>query len=123
MVSGEAAISVTARHQDQRVAIRRRLSKRLRGNDAAGAGPVLDDGLLAPDLRQRLAEGARDDVYRATRRIRHQDVDRPARKIFSMCVDAGQEQSCARKQTADLLAHTHHAGSLLLALLCCGPSA
>ncbi len=121
-VVGQAGVDelverVTARHQDQRVAIRGRLRKRLRGNDAAGARTVINDGLLAPDLCQRLAERAREYVHRTTRGIRHQDVDRLARKIFRMGADAGQEQRRSREQTADLLAHAHHPRSLHLVLL------
>ena len=96
-VVGQAGIDelierVTACHQDQRVAIRRRLSQRLRGDDAAGARTVVDHRLLAPGLCQRLAERAREYVDRTARRIRHQDVDGLARKIFGACADADQQQ-------------------------------
>ena len=61
---------------DQRVAVGRRLRQRFRGDDAAGAGAVLDHDRLAPALRQFVAERARHDVDRAAGRIWHQDADR-----------------------------------------------
>src|SRR5260370_9155573 len=60
-VVGQALIDelierMAARDQDQRVTIGWRLRERLGSDDAAGAGTVVDDGLLAPSFCQRLAE-------------------------------------------------------------------
>ena len=44
---------------------------------AAGAGPVIDDKLLADASRQGVGDKPRDNVRRRTGRITGDDVDRP----------------------------------------------
>jgi hypothetical protein len=57
-----------ARRHEQRVAVRRRAGRRLRADDGARAGPVVDDEGLAHRLRESLPEQARDGVGAAARR-------------------------------------------------------
>ena len=63
----------------QRVAVRRSAGAGLGGEDAAGAGPVLDDELLAKALVQLLGEQAWPYVSDAARSIGHQNPHRPVR--------------------------------------------
>jgi hypothetical protein len=70
---------VRKRGQQQRVAVRRRLSDKFGGDVAARAGPVLDDELLAEPLRQPLRNEARRNIWCNTRRKTDQDADRPRR--------------------------------------------
>ena len=60
--------------QQQRVAVGRRLGHEVGAEVAVGAGLVLDDHGLLERLRQRLADGAGDDVGRAARRVGHDDA-------------------------------------------------
>ncbi|UEM16504.1 hypothetical protein J4G43_021185 [Bradyrhizobium barranii subsp. barranii] len=94
---------MAARDQDQRVAVRGGLRQRLRGDDAAGARTVVDHRLLAPGLRQRLAERTREHVDGAARRIGHKDMDRLARVIVGGLRGAAQQQTGTEHQTADCL--------------------
>jgi hypothetical protein len=57
--------------QVERVAVRRRLRRRLAGDVAAGAAAVLDHDLLAPGLRQVPGHDARDGIGAAAGRIGH----------------------------------------------------
>ena len=65
---------MAARHHDQRVAVRRRRHQRLRGDHAARARTVFDDDGLAPFLRDRIAQRARQNIDRTAGRIGHQDM-------------------------------------------------
>ena len=56
-------------HQQQRVAVGRRAGDELGRDVAGGAGPGLDDELLAELLRQPLRDQARGDVGRAAGRL------------------------------------------------------
>ena len=67
---------VAHRHQ-QRVAVRRGLRGGGGADHGGGAGPRLDDDLLAPVLEHLLRDDARQDVGRSARRERHDDLDRP----------------------------------------------
>jgi hypothetical protein len=51
--------------EDERVAVRRRFRYHLGTDATADAGPVVDDHLLAPFLRELRAENATGDVSRA----------------------------------------------------------
>ena len=62
--------------QRQRVAVRRGGGAGLGGDDAAGAGPVVDHELLAEALLQLLGHQARGDVGDAARPVGHDDADR-----------------------------------------------
>ena len=58
------------------VAIRRALGRRLDADVAVGTGLVLDIDLLAEGARQVLADQPRRDIGRAARRKRHDEPDR-----------------------------------------------
>jgi hypothetical protein len=63
----------------QRVTIGRRIDDRLDGDVGAGAGPVLDDDLLAEPLRQPRGNNACDGVGTSARRKAHDPAHRPHR--------------------------------------------
>ena len=77
-VGGERA----GRHEEQRVAVGRRLGDRGRGDHRAAAGAVFNDDRLAEPLFQlRLELPARHDVHRAARPERQDQRDRPRRIV------------------------------------------
>ena len=59
----------------ERVAVGRRLGRRLGADHAAGAAAVLDDELLAEGLAELVGPGPGDDVGGAAGRERHDDLD------------------------------------------------
>jgi len=65
--------------QEKRVAVRRRPHRRLGGDVAAGARPVLDDELLAEPLGKPLPHQACDDVEPAAGGRADDPTDRPRR--------------------------------------------
>ena len=67
---------VAVAHQQQGVAIGTGLRHPLRGDDAAGAGPVVDHHRLAQRARHGLAHGARREVGDAAGAERHDQRDR-----------------------------------------------
>src|SRR5262249_50126685 len=72
--------------KEERVAVRWRAHDCLGGYIGCGAGPVLNDKLLAKPLRQPLAYEARDDVGRATTgREADDDAHRPRRIGLRPC--------------------------------------
>ena len=60
----------------QCVAVGARLHHVLHGDDAEGAGPVLDDHRLAEAFAHLVGEDTGDDIGRAARHVRHDDLDR-----------------------------------------------
>ena len=62
-------------HQDG-VAIRRRMGRKLGADDAAGAGAIINDHLLAEPIAHLLRDGAADDVVAAAGRERDDQPDR-----------------------------------------------
>ena len=62
------------RGKQHRVAIRIGSGGHFISDIGAGASPVLDDGLLAPDFRQLLGDGASDNVGRSSRGKRHNEA-------------------------------------------------
>ncbi len=66
--------------EQQRVAVGRRRGHRLRADGAAGAGPVVDDHLLAEPRAERVGDGAHAAVGEAAGRVGHDDADRPVRE-------------------------------------------
>jgi hypothetical protein len=79
------------RHQ-QRVAVGRGLLHRDRGDDAAGAGLVLDDNALAEPLLQILRHHPRQKIGAATRRERIDDRNRPRGIVLRECCRRRQQQ-------------------------------
>ncbi len=77
----------------QRVAVGLRFRHVLGSNVAGGARPVLGDHLLAPLLREFLAERTGENVRSAARRERYDDADRPRRIILRMDRRMGAQQS------------------------------
>jgi hypothetical protein len=70
------------RHQE-RVAVRRGLLHRDRGDDGAGAGLVLDQKGFAEPLLELAGDHARQQIGAAARRKRIDDGDRPGRIILT----------------------------------------
>jgi hypothetical protein len=68
------AIAPTWPHAD-RVAVGRRLRSRLDPDRQRAAGPVLDDDLLVELLRHLRREQPHDVVGRASRGLRHDELD------------------------------------------------
>ena len=66
----------------ERVAVGRRFGDERNADHLAGAGPVVDDHLLPPALRQLDRELSRDDVRAAAGRGRHDQPYRPVRIIL-----------------------------------------
>jgi hypothetical protein len=92
---GEVRIErVAGGHDDERVAVGRRLGGRFGRHHAAGAGTVLDHHGPPPAARQFIAQRAGHDVDRAAGRERHEDVHRPRRKgvLCGSHSDPGKEQ-------------------------------
>jgi hypothetical protein len=69
----------------QRVSVGRGARHHRRTQRMRGATAVLDHHLLAPQRRQSLTDGARDDVADAASRRRHDNGDRTARIGLGMC--------------------------------------
>jgi hypothetical protein len=73
------------------MAIGRSLRHRLRAEDVAAAALVLDHHLLAPGLRQPLADRARYHVADTTGRRGHHDHDLPGGIGLRCCRRRGQQ--------------------------------
>src|SRR5579872_3965576 len=67
---------VTARNHDQRVAVGRGGNEGLGSNHAAGAWPVFDNDRLTPFLRDRVPQGARENIDPAAGGVGYEDVHR-----------------------------------------------
>ena len=70
------------RHDQERVAVLRRVGDDLGANHAAGAAAIVDDDLLAEPLAEMLRDDAGDDVVDAAGRKRHDQPHRPVRVIL-----------------------------------------
>ena len=68
---------VRDRDDQDGVAVGRRVRRKLGADDAAGAGAVVDDHLLAEPLAHLRGDGAADDVVAAAGRERDDQPDRP----------------------------------------------
>ena len=84
-------------NQRQRVAIRVGLDALLDAEQAAGAGPVLDDDLRAEPLGEPLRSEARDEVRAAAGGERHDDVHR-LRRIFGLRQGRRGRDGCERRE-------------------------
>ena len=84
----------------QRVAVGRRLRHQLGADDAAGAGLVLDDELLAEPLAELRADDARQDVVEPARRERHDHPHRPVRIVVLRGGRREQRQRTCRSPSA-----------------------
>ena len=81
-----------AHRHEQRVAVRRGLRGGGGADHGGGAGPRLDDDLLAPVIEHLLCDDPSQDVGRSARRERHDDLDRPVR-IFVGRLGRGRARS------------------------------
>jgi hypothetical protein len=85
-VVGQVLVHELVHHQrridchEQRVAVGRRLRRRLRADDGVGAGPVFDHHRLSPILAHGLADQARHDVAWTAGGEGHDHPDRPIGK-------------------------------------------
>ena len=70
-----------ARRGQQRLSVRRCLDDVARGQDATGAGAILDDDRFAELLLEPSRHRPHDDVDAAARRERHDEGDRSGRKF------------------------------------------
>ena len=82
-------------HQ-QGVTVSRRLGDKVGGDGAGGAGAVLDQHRVAPDLGEALRNHPRDDVGAAAWREADQDANRFGRVSLCLRSSAGGEQQCCR---------------------------
>jgi hypothetical protein len=87
--------------QDQRVAVGRRMGGELGGDRATGARPIVDDYLLSPSLRHRLAEQPRNQIDRAAGRKRHDQSHRPVRKALSRLHRCSAEERKDERENAN----------------------
>ncbi len=69
------------RRHAQRVAVGRRLRGEVHADGQRAAGPVVDHDLLADGVAERSGEQARQRVGGAAGGLRHDEVDRPIRKV------------------------------------------
>ena len=60
----------------QRIAVRRGFRRQLDTDGAAGTAAIVDDHRVTPGLGELLANDPGNDVVRAARRERHDDLDR-----------------------------------------------
>jgi hypothetical protein len=79
MAFADMANGVCRHGKKQRVAVRRGANDRFGGDIAAGAGPVVDDELLAQPRRQPISHHAGDDVGRAAGGDLNDQAHRPCR--------------------------------------------
>ena len=80
------------------VAVGRRLRDRVRADDAAAAGPVLDQERLAELLLKFVGDGAGQDVGRARRRRAGNEADRMVRPVRLRGHRAQQQHGWRRQQ-------------------------
>ena len=73
---------VRQRPQQQRVAVGRRLGHRLGADQGAGAGAVLDHHRLTQQRAELVGNLSRDAVEAAAGRLRHDEFQRPVRKVL-----------------------------------------
>ena len=80
---------------EQRLAVGRRLLHDLRGDDAARAGPVVDDHRVAEALRELVGHRARHDVGRAAGAVGNDEAQRFLRERIT---PEGKAENDDRKQ-------------------------
>src|SRR5581483_12426741 len=78
--------------EQERVAVRRRTHHRFGGDVAGGAGPHVDDELLAEFLAQRLGDQPRRDVGRAAGGLADDDMHRTRRVALRLGHASGERQ-------------------------------
>ncbi len=106
----EARIDHVARgHEQDRVAVGRRLRRVAHAEIAAGAALVLDDELLLELLRKLLRDQPRRDISGARRGKWHDDLDRMVGIAGCLRVagDGKKERSAKRKRTGKGLGQFH----------------
>jgi len=69
------------RCEQERIAVGRGARDDFGADDAFRAGAVIDHDLLAESLREVVRDVARHDVVTAAGRLRHEQADRPRRKL------------------------------------------
>ncbi len=99
--------------EQQRVTVGLRLGDLLGADRAAGAALVLDHDLLAELFRQRHRQDAREDVGRAARRERHDELHRLVRVLLRQRGRARQHQRQPRGQHPPRQRHVSSSYSFL----------
>ena len=84
------------RHHQQRIAVGRGLRRHFGADDAARAGAVFHDDVLAQLLLQRLGAQARDEIRAAAGSVGHDDAHRLGGEILR--ADAERSHPCAGKK-------------------------
>ena len=100
---------VVGRHEQQRIAVGRRVDRRRGGDIAAGAGAVFHHELLAEMFRQPLAHDARHDIDRAACRKADQPVHRAVRIIGGGC----RRDTAGKARKADHAEHSRAQDSIM----------
>jgi hypothetical protein len=73
-------------------AVGRRTGRVRRSDETVAAGPVLDNHLLAPGIRQLAANETRRDVGNTTRGVRDEDADRSRWIILRLRIYGGKSE-------------------------------
>ena len=97
------------RHEQNRVAVRRRIDHRLGGDIAPCPAPVLDHHLLAEMLRQPLRHDPRHHVGGTAGRKRHHPVHRPGRIRIGGARSSGSRQQQTSEAESDQAMSMHPA--------------
>jgi len=85
---------VPARHDDEGIAVGRRLRGGVGCDSATGARAILDDDIRRPALAEFIGEGARHDVDGAAGREWNQEMHRLRRKTVLRAGYRGQRHDC-----------------------------